>query len=116
MFSLDIFFRFGLMTISWECNNIVYIKSHDNWFQITVRLCYHACLIIFVIAQTLWIYFANRYHAKIDSKLGRCINWFTFRLVIALNLVIYVKTTLNEAKQSFHELAENAGKTSKQKL
>lgn len=91
------------MTIGWECDILVNISRHDNWFQITIRLCYHACLIVFVIVQTLWLHLANRFRAKTVTPLGKFFNWFTFLHVIALNLVIYLKTTLDEAKMSFEE-------------
>lgn len=90
------------------------MKSKDDWFQIIVRLCYHTYLALFVILQTSWILLANRYHTKTTSPLGKFFTWLTFLHVIALNIVIYLKTTLDEAKHSFQELGGANSKHAKE--
>lgn len=95
------------MTIGWECDELLNISSHDNWFQICVRLCYHGCLIVFVLAQTLWLHLANRFRTEPPKGMEKFLKWFTFLHVIALNLMIYLKTTLDEASKSFGELGNS---------
>lgn len=106
LFEIWMVVHFGILAIQWNCDKIVKLVPGDEnrWFQIASRLAYHVCMILFVITQTLWLYYANEYSIKSKARIANFYHWIIILHLIVVNLSIYLKTTLDEAKESFEAL------------
>lgn len=104
---------FILFSTKYHCDELVAINELQGSrnFQIVSRLFFNVSVLIFVLLQTAWLNALNIYHLKPANQKQRFIHAFSYIHVIALNLSIYMKTTLDEAEHSWEEAAPFATET-----
>lgn len=89
------------------CNDLV-----DNFratqkqknFQIVSRLVYCSALIIYILLQSFWLHLMNSYNYVEPKNLKQKFAYkFGSIHIIALNMIIYLKITLDEAQHSWKD-------------
>lgn len=100
---IDEFLQYSLNIFGFQCDRILQEKARTKDFEIAARLLFESFLLIFVALQTVWFHCINMYELKPKSFWQRFFFTFAFVHVIVVNLIIYMKSTLDEANEKFEE-------------